>query len=295
MLRRTFHNEGNSTMTVSALGLGGGPLGDLSFDDADADRLIRRAMDAGINVVDTAPSYGASETRIGRVIASMSAAARDATVVVTKGGYGVPGVPDWTPEVIERGIDQALARLSTDRIDAFVLHSCPLARLERGDLIAPLSAAKKAGKVRAIGYAGDGDALAWAVACDAFDVVECSVSVLDQEALTGALPRAAARGMGVLAKRSMAGAPWASASSAYVDRWRVMFPEGGLDGMPLDELFVRFAAHAPGVSSALMGTRGIERIEKAARDVARGPLPDEVVAELRRRFAVHGASWPGVI
>src|SRR5262249_47484150 len=161
----------------SPLGLGAGPLGDFALGDADAERLIRGAFDLGINVVDTAPSYGASETRIGRVLSAMSAAERDSKVVVTKGGYGVSGVGDWTPEVIERGIEQALRRLETDRIDVFLLHSCPLERLSRRDLLAPLEQAKKAGKVRAVGYSGDGEALGWAIACDSFDVVECSVNL----------------------------------------------------------------------------------------------------------------------
>jgi len=137
---------------ASALGLGAGPLGDFeTLDDKGADRLIHRALELGINVIDTAPSYGASEDRIGRVLARLSAPVRDDLIIATKGGYGVAGVEDWTPEVIERGIDQALRRLATDRIDVFLFHSCPKERLERGDLFPPLERAKAAGKIRAFG------------------------------------------------------------------------------------------------------------------------------------------------
>jgi aryl-alcohol dehydrogenase-like predicted oxidoreductase len=293
MLRRRIHP---SLPPVSALGLGGGPLGDLGLDDGAADRLLRRAFELGIDLVDTAPSYGASEERIGRVLARLGGAERDRLVVVTKGGYGVPSVGDWTPEVLSRGIDQALRRLATDRIDVFVLHSCPRARLEPGDLLPPLLRAKQAGKVRAVGYSGDGDALAWAARCDVFDVLECSVNLVDQEALARAIPEAVARDAGILAKRAMAGAPWEDPRSAYVDRWRVAFAQP-IDGTPPDELAVRFAAHAAGVTSALVGTRRIERVEQLVAAVAKGPLPADVDAEIRRRFSEHGSSgrWPGVI
>jgi aryl-alcohol dehydrogenase-like predicted oxidoreductase len=288
---------GNTGLRVSALGFGAGPLGDEQLGDLDAERLLRGAFDLGINVVDTAPSYGVSESRIGRVLATMTAAARDAVVVVTKGGYGVRGVADWTPKVLARGIDRALAQLCTDRIDVFLLHSCPRRRLEQGDLFEPLSHAKAAGKVRAVGYSGDGDALAWAVRCDAFDVVECSVNLVDQEALARALPDATARGMGVLAKRSLAGAPWHDASSAYVDRFRTAYPTpiDAAGEMPWDAIAIRFAAYAPHVGSALMGTRRLARLKAAAAYVAEGPLPAEVAEEVRARFARHGASWPGVV
>lgn len=174
---------GSTGLHIAPLGLGGGPLGDLGISDADAARVIDAALDAGVDLIDTAPSYGASEDRLGQALRGR----RDQVVLVTKGGYGVPGVPDWSPAVIARGVDQALARLATDHLDVFLLHSCDRARLEVGDLLEPLVAARAAGKVRAIGYAGDGDALAWAVRCPALDVVECSVNLVDQRALADAI------------------------------------------------------------------------------------------------------------
>jgi aryl-alcohol dehydrogenase-like predicted oxidoreductase len=290
MLQRPL---GKTTLKVSVLGLGGGPLGDFAIDDRTAEMLVRGAFDLGVNVVDTAPSYAASESRIGRVLRTLSPAERDRVVVITKGGYGIEGVADWSPEVIDRGVDRALRELATDRIDVFLLHSCPKDRLAQGDLLAPLERAKKAGKVRAVGYSGDGDALAWAVSCEAFDVVECSVNVADQEALAGAIPRAALRGVGVLAKRAMAGAAWSDPKSAYTERWRTMFRYV----VDPDELAVRFAAFAPGVASALVGTRHLERLKRAADHVGRGPLAEDLIREVRERFAAHGSGgrWPGII
>lgn len=288
---------GSTGLHVAPLGLGGGPLGDLGISDADAARVIDAALDAGVDLIDTAPSYGASEDRLGQALRGR----RDQVVLVTKGGYGVPGVPDWSPAVIARGVDQALARLATDHLDVFLLHSCDRARLEVGDLLEPLVAARAAGKVRAIGYAGDGDALAWAVRCPELDVVECSVNLVDQRALADAIPTAVAAGKGVLAKRGLAGAPWLPPPSdrhdlqRYRQRWLAMY---AADAPPPDDaeaLAVRFAAFAPGVTAALIGTRRVASITRAAAHASQGPLDGATVAALRARFAAHDDGWHGVV
>lgn len=295
---------GRTGLRVSALGLGAGPLGDLSLDDAAAEKVLHTALALGINVIDTAPSYGASEERIGRALAGR----RREVVLVTKGGYGVDGVPDWTPEVLTRGIERALTRLRTDWIDVFLLHSCPLEVLARGDLVEPLNRARAAGKIRAMGYAGDGAALDYAVASGAFDVIECSVNIVDQRALDGAISKAHARGMGVLAKRSLANAAWRSSGDTrpsrddvaiYWERFHAMWPvdAGGSTNVaqPWDELSIRFASHAPGVSSALVGSRDAAHLARAAAHVARGPLEGERLSDLSNRFERHGRDWAGVV
>lgn len=270
---------GRTEMRVSPVGLGAGPLGDLALDDRVAMRVIHAALDAGVNLIDTAPSYGASEERIGRALLDR----RERVLVVTKGGYGVPGVADWTPEVIHAGIDQALHRLRTDRIDVFLLHSCDREHLERGDLITALVDARKTGKVRAIGYSGDGAALAWAAACTDLDVLECSVNLVDREALS------VVRGRSVLAKRAMANA----GEGPYAQRFRTLFDEGSPSAW--DELAVRWACYQDGVACALVGTKNPDHIVKAMDYASRGPLPNERRRWLERRYEEHGRDWSGVI
>jgi aryl-alcohol dehydrogenase-like predicted oxidoreductase len=272
--------------------VGGGPLGAASVDERSARAIVDAALSLDVNVFDTAPSYGESESRIGRALVGR----RDGVVLVTKCGYGVDGVEDWTPECIARGVDRALSVLCTDRIDVLLLHSCDRARLARGDLFAPLLDAKRAGKVRAMGYSGDGDALDFAIDCGVFDVVECSVNVVDQEALASAVPRAVERGIGVLAKRPLgSGALTADARIAradvaiYRDRFQRMFSRENAIA-PSDA--VRFAAHAPGVACALVGTARVDHLVAAAEAIARGPLPD--AARLCARFADVGRDWHGV-
>jgi aryl-alcohol dehydrogenase-like predicted oxidoreductase len=223
-------------------------------------------------------------------------------VIVTKCGYGVDGVDDWTPTCIARGIDRALARLRTDCVDVMLLHSCDRDRLARGDLFAPLQDAKRAGKLRAIGYSGDGDALDFAIDCGVFDVVECSVNVVDRASLARAIPRAVERGLGVFAKRPLASGaalhrarPSRDDLAVYWDRWRAMFGDDDDARGPSCADAIRFAAHAPGVACALVGTARVDHLVDAARAVGRGSLAADDLDAMRARFAAVGAAWPGLV
>ncbi len=196
---------GATGLAVPVLGLGAGPVGDCALDEAEAGRLLHGALDLGLTFVDTAPGYGLSEERIGRHLSSR----RSSFVLSTKLGYGVPDVPDWTPECIARGVDQALSRLRTDALDVAHLHSCPLETLLSSGVVEALLGAVRVGKVRVAAYSGENEALAWAISSCAFGSVQCSVNVCDQRSLT----LVAARGLGVVAKRPLANAPWNPAAA----------------------------------------------------------------------------------
>ena len=247
---------------MTRVGLGCGPLGATRADDAE--RLVHAALDLGVRTFDTAPSYGESESHLGRALRG-----RDA-VIVTKGGYGVPGCADWTRECVARGVDRALDVLG--RVDVFLLHSCE----PRDDLIEPLVRAREAGKLRAIGYSGDGGGLAWAARVPEFDVIECSINLFDQRALAFV-----DCGKRVLAKRSLGNAP------VYADRMRAMF-----DAPPTIETAIRFAAWS-GVECALVGTTREAHLREVVAAAAKGPLPES--KSLRERFDRLGADWSGVI
>ncbi|HEX5044327.1 MAG TPA: aldo/keto reductase [Candidatus Polarisedimenticolaceae bacterium] len=286
---------GRTPLRVSEVGLGAGTLGDPAFSEAEAERLLLGALDLGVNLVDTAPSYGISEERIGRILGSR----RKDVVLSTKGGYGVAGVPDWTGEVISAGIEQALRRLRTDVLDLFHLHSCPLEVLRREDILEALERAVAAGKIRAAAYSGENEALSFAIDSGRFAVVQTSVNFCDQRGLEGLVPEAAARGIGVLGKRALASAVWRDdrpgdeASRAYRHRLEVM----KLDPAPFawDELAIRFAAHAPGVTAILVGTRSLERLARAVELAAAGPLPEARLDAMRARFRSCDAGWVGQV
>ncbi len=290
---------GATGIDVSAIGLGAGALGDARMGEREAEALLGATIDEGVTLFDTARSYGLSEERIGRFVGAHPER-RSRAVVATKGGYGVDGVDDWTPSAIERGIDDALGRLRTDRIDVFHFHSCPLDVARRDDLLGALDRAKTAGKIRASAYSGDNEALAWAVASGRFDSVECSVSVFDQRAIDGAIADASSRGVGVIAKRALGNAPWrfderphGDYCEAYWLRMRTM----AIAPAPLawGELALRFAAFAPGVTAILVGTASIAHLRENARYLGNGPLPDDVVTRIRAAFSANDAEWRGEI
>jgi aryl-alcohol dehydrogenase-like predicted oxidoreductase len=286
---------GRTGLTVSPLGLGAGEIGDPALDDREVEALLRGAVDLGVTLIDTARSYGRSEERIGRFLAPV----RDALVLSTKVGYGVDGVPDWTGECVRLGIDRALGQLATDRIDIVHLHSCPVEVLARGDVVDALVDARRVGKIRCAAYSGDNDAVDWAAASGRFDSLQLSWSLCDQRA-AAVIERANQAGLGVIAKRPLANAPWRFAerpvgqeAEPYWVRWQALGIEPG--ELAWDELAVRFAAHQPGVSSAIVGTRRLAHLRHDAALVVRGALPPAVVAAVRARFAAVGADWPARI
>src|SRR4051812_13673646 len=122
---------GDTGLTVSALGFGGGHIGDPATPEPEVERLLNEVLDAGVTLIDTARGYGASEERIGRHLSGR----RSEVVLSTKVGYGIPGYEDWTGPCVAAGVDEALRLMRTDRIDVVHLHSCPLEVLERGEVV----------------------------------------------------------------------------------------------------------------------------------------------------------------
>lgn len=286
---------GATGLAVSEIGLGAGPLGDAALDDGTAERLIRAAVDLGITLIDTAPSYGRSEVRIGAALRGL----RSRVVLSTKLGYGVPGIADWTGPCITAGVDAALARLGTAWLDLAHLHSCSRAVLERGDVVEALEGAVRAGKVRVAAYSGEGDALAWAIDSGRFGVVQCSVNLADQRTLDAAIPRARERGVGVLAKRPLANFAWRHAErpeapdrAAYWERLRAMGqPPPGADAA---DHALRFVLAQP-IAAALVGTTDLGHLRAAVASAERGPLDDAAVAQVRDAFRRGDRGWDGVI
>ena len=292
MIRRDF---GRTGLQVSALGLGAGQIGQDFVTDRLAAEVIDAALDAGITLIDTARGYGTSEEHLGALLGPR----RDRVVLSTKGGYGIDGVDDWTPEAVRRGIDESLARLRTDRIDIYHLHSCPMTPTQRDDLIAVLHGARDAGKVLVPAYSGDNADLVAAIASHGFGSIETSVNLADQWSLHHAIMDAVSLGLGVIAKRPAANNVWRHGErpvgvygETYWRRLRQLAYE--VDLAP-DEFALRFAAFAPGVSSAIVGSANPEHVRHNAALVSRGPLPSDVLLHVDRRWRDVGSDWPGEV
>ncbi len=293
MIERDF---GNTGLRVGALGFGAGHIGGPDVSEDQAGTILNRAVDRGLTLIDTARGYGLSEERIGRHLSWR----RDDFVLSSKGGYDVPGTEDWTPENIRLGIEQALRRLRTNRIDIFHLHSCPLDVLRRDDLLSTLDAARQAGYIRTAAYSGENAELGWAVRSGRFGSVQTSVNVADQWSLHHALPEAQRRGLGVIGKRPVSNMAWTFAerpvgqyAEVYWERLQAL--NLNASGLDMAELALRFSAFAPGVSSVIVGTGNVANLERNVELVEQGPLPAEVLAGIEAAWQVHGQNWGGEI
>jgi aryl-alcohol dehydrogenase-like predicted oxidoreductase len=289
MEQRTF---GNTGMKVSALGFGAGHIGDKDISEKDAEIFLNKVLDTEITLIDTARAYGLSEERIGKYLSSR----RQEFVLSTKVGYGIPGYKDWTFDCVRAGIDEALRVLRTDHIDIVHLHSCPIGTLEWGEPLRALEEAVRDGKVRVAAYSGENDALDWAVDSGRFGSAEHSLNICDQRVLENVLPRAQAKGLGIIAKRPVANAPWRFAEcpvSHYAEeywwRWKTMDVDPR--GNNWQEIALRFAAFTPGVHSCIVGTTNLEHLIQNVKIVGKGPLPPDLYDELRAAFKSNDPGW----
>ena len=279
---------GRTDMQVSALGFGGSEIGYEGVSQPTATRLLNGALDAGLNVIDTAECYANSETLIGRAVGDR----RREFFLFTKVGHPRGwNSEDWRPASILTSIERSLKRLRTDAVDLVQLHSCDAAELRRGEAIAALETARERGLTRYVGYSGDGAAARYAAQCGRFDTLQISISVADQEAIERVLPLADTRGIGVIAKRPLANAIWTSKrrpGSYYVDYWeRLRALDYGFLKLPTDEavgIALRFTLSVPGVHTAIVGTQRPERWRANAALLAAGPLP-------RADYDAIRASW----
>lgn len=293
---------GRTGMEVGVLGFGGAEVGFDATPSQTVERLLNEALDAGLNVIDTAECYGDGETLVGTV-----AARRSAFYIFTKCGHAaglpLPGA-DWEPASLRASIERSLRRLRTDYVDLLQLHSCPQAVLERGEVISVLQQARSEGKTRFIGYSGDGAAALWAVRSGHFDTLQTSVNIADQAALDQTLPEAEARGMGVIAKRPIANAAWRTggrpANPYHHTYWNRLqrLAYDFLDAPAADAVgtALRFTLTTPGVHTAIVGTTRPGRWEANARLLAAGPLAPATYAAIRARWrATAEADWTGQV
>ncbi len=289
---------GNTGLFVSRLGFGAGQIGAPSLSENEAAYVLNSALDLGVTLLDTARGYGLSEERIGRHLSHR----RREFVLSTKVGYGIPGQSDWTCECVRAGIDEALRVLRTDVLDVVHLHSCPVDTLARGEPLRALEDAAAAGKVRAVAYSGENEALDWAIFSGRVASVEFSVNICDQRSLAKALPAARERQIGVIAKRPLANAvfrladcPEAPDLKEYWWRFRTM-NLARQEGLDWDELALRFAAFTQGVHCSIVGTSRVENLKRNVVSLEKGPLPKELISAIEEAFVKNDPGWwSGVI
>ena len=292
---------GRTDMQVSVLGFGGSEIGYQRVSGRTVSRLLGSALDAGLNVIDTAECYENSEELIGRTVGGR----RREFYLFSKCGHGRSyGHADWRPASLLASIERSLRRLRTDTLDLIQLHSCSLEHLKKGEVIEALERARERGFARYIGYSGDGEAARYAIDCGRFDTLQTSVSIADQEALDLTLPSAMARRMGVIAKRPIANVAWRyrrkPAEPYYQTYWTRLkaldFPFVREEAAGAVSTALRFTLGAPGVHTAIVGTTKPQRWKENAALLAAGPLPRAEARRIRDRWReISDGSWVGQI
>src|SRR5438067_7012571 len=131
---------GKTDMVASVLGFGGAEIGYQGVSARTVAKLLGGALDAGLNVIDTAECYDDSEVLIGKAVG----ARRREFFLFTKCGHaGGWGRADWRLDPLLKSIERSLKRLATDHVDLVQLHSCSLDVLKRGDAIGALERARE--------------------------------------------------------------------------------------------------------------------------------------------------------
>lgn len=281
---------GKTDMPVSILGFGGSEIGSSNVNEVA--HLLGSALDSGLNVIDTSACYDDSEELIGKAVAHR----RDDYYLFSKCGHAA-GLPyeDWTPRTVEESIERSLRRLRTDHIDLMQLHSCSLDILRQGEVVPVLEKARRAGKIRYIGYSGDNENARYAIAMGVFDSLQTSISIADQQGIDLTLPQAIERGMGIIAKRPIANAAWIPESLpqdayGYPYRERLQqldydFLRQGADASVA--IALRFTLSVPGICVAIVGTARPNRWQQNAAYLSQGMLSKEQYESIRAVWAEH--------
>ena len=252
---------GRTGLEVSPLGFGGAPLGIegyLTADRRDSDAFRERAaaavtaaLDAGITLFDTAPGYGNGRSE--RLLGELLAPHRDNVVLATK----VKVQPGDGPADWQQSLEASLDRLRTGRVDLLQLHGLAwpddlAAWVLASGALDWLEGVKAQGLARAVGVTAEAPSggLERLIDSGGFDVLQMAYSVIYQgacdyqRAAFGVIPRARARGMGILTMRT--------ATSGVLQRLLAAeFPE--LDPARITRLAIRFVLSTPEVDSALVG------------------------------------------
>ena len=316
-------------MKVSALGFGCGDVGGLMVrgTPAERERGVARALEHGINYLDTAPAYGSgeSEKNLGQVLRALKPTA----IVGTKWRLGAADLAD-VPGAVARSVEQSLGRLGLERVDLLHLHNLigrvgderPLGVARVLEAVVPaVRRLQEQGKVRFFGVTASGEtgALHRVLASGAVDTAQVVFNLLNPSGayeVPAGFPAqdydrllllAREQGVGTIGIRAVAGgalsgqverhptaipsvAPIASGPDYATDaaRARVFQPLVAQGHAgSLIEAALRFAITGDAMSTVLIGCSDLAQLEYAAAAVNKGPLSPAALSALN-------AIWSGV-
>ena len=298
---------GRTGLRVSVVGLGaGGPsqLGrrtDRSEEESIA--LVRRALELGINYIDTAENYGTEEI-IGKAIRGVD---RHSLVLSSKKGVFQHGQPVQAQAFAE-GVEASLRRLGVETIDVFHFHGPRLDEYSHVvDVLVPeLLRLQQAGKIRHLAVSErfpadlEHSVLRQSIADDIFDVVMVGFNILNQTARERVFPATTEKGiatecMFAVRRAFCRPARFREILAELSDCGEIDSELVGIsdplawaleasDASSVTELAYRFCRHEPGVDLVLTGTGNVQHLEENVASMLRPALPAEVTQRLGKMF-----------
>jgi aryl-alcohol dehydrogenase-like predicted oxidoreductase len=286
---------GRTGLEVTRLGYGALELRDVVAgggrlsDESNAEQVLNAVLDAGINFIDTAPSYGRSEEFLGRYVAHR----RREYFLASKCGRAYhPGrdrMSEWSRTAIVESVDRSLERLRTDYLDLLQLHGPSVEAVERYDCITTLKDIQAQGKTRFIGVSAVLPHLTTFIGWNIFDAFQIVYSALEPEH-EQAITQAAKRGAGTIIRGGATkGAPVRESGRGNEfpvvrTRWLRAGLDALLRGSDPVETMLRYVLAHPFAHTFIVGTRNLEHLRANIHAVEKGPLEPELQAEIRRRI-----------
>tara|TARA_R110002073_G_scaffold75697_15_gene184677 strand:- start:11770 stop:12672 length:903 start_codon:yes stop_codon:yes gene_type:complete len=287
---------GRTGIEVTQLGYGSmglrGPKtwGVRDVSDQDAESFLNLVLDSGINFIDTAPDYGASEERIGRFIGSR----RSEYFLASKCGCVYTQHEDhleidhhWKKDVIQRNLELSLARMQTGHLDLLQFHGGDAETLEREGLIRQLVDFRAQGLVRFIGISTKLPEITNLMKLGVFDTFQVPYSALAPEHHE-AITQAANNGAGIILRGGIAhGGPDAEIKRpALDDVWnRANLDELLPQGMSRAELILRYTLSHPHCHTTIVGTCNPMHLAENIAAAKKGSLPEELYQAVTQRVA----------
>ncbi len=298
-----------SEMSLGTWGLSGDAYG--AIPPEQAEQVVRRALEIGFSLFDTADAYGAGkmESLLGKIVGN-----RDDIVVVTKIGTDRTTDPPhkrFDAEYIRSAASRSLKRLRRKAIDVLLLHNPTVETVRAKETVFTMESLGKEGLVKKWGVAA-GDDLVARVAMDAgAQVIELAYNLVHSIDLHRVTGDAMVTGAGILARSPLAhgmlSGTWTK-EREFADgdhrseRWTRLELERRLDQLEALQFLVsgdvttlrgaavRFVLANPIVSSAILGPRTVDQLEQLVRETGAGPryVPDEHLMKLPRVLSKAG-------
>jgi len=291
---------GRTDLEISVLSIGGLYTSSLAGGEAETRRIMQRAIELGVNAIDTAPAYADSELTVGQALSGLEAP----LIITTKlGGRPQPFDPQDI-DALRASVDESLRLLGRDHIDILMVHEPDRPQQYPwwtsydpldGPALQLMDELKTAGKIRYNGLAGTTiTEMTALVRSNRFDVVLAAFNynVLFREARQTLIPAALENDMGIVLGSTMgqgfltkraedevrAQPVWlATARQEQLLGYYKLLDEAG---MTAAEMCLRFVISDPDISTVPIGCKTVEHLEASVVAVEKGALPQDLINRL---------------